>query len=696
MSDDESYPKSFGPYLRYAISAGFRNFALLRRNVASVDRKPHSLFFLVKFHEAGKAGAFKSDLLAIDPNNPQLAVEFGPEEDNARHVTMIADKAVLEPRAFSAWNKHVSKVELSLPIAPTSPDKEIPRNLIQRWSEDSLSSAKLLIGVLDDGCPFAAAEFLRTLNPARTRVRAIWDQDETRKVVTINGREFGRAVTDFNFGREYLRESGGSGGPIGLNEWIQRYTIAPTNIIAEDQCYADADFRRLAPSRSHGAHVMDVIAGRVPTSSRIGPTKPNQDHRDPPSWQAGNPATDPACDADVVFVQFPESCMRDATGVWLKAYVVRGIYYIMSCADPQNTKDVIVNLSYGPTTGPHDGTHELETALAELVAEFDGSPGKPRLQVVLAAGNSYLTAGHVQYVRNAHHHHDHVEWKWRLPPDNTVLCFAEIWMDSAYAQNVNVTLTSPSGVVYNPTPPPLPPPAPGNPPPFVPAGLDVPIAGGNNDTMWRLQVEPTVVAPNVTAAEHGDYTIRVSNIPHGAVVDAYIARSDPNMGVVTGAKLSHFVDAKWQQTRAAEASCKYVHGEFSNHGSLVHRLGTLNGIATDTNARIHVAGGDMLMDGRKAPYASAGPARGNPGTRRTGPDYALFCDENYALEGVLAGGTRSGVVFRLIGTSAAAPQLARQIAKVTVGLPFPHPTRVPSPNDIVEIEKRGGGDVEPP
>lgn len=693
MAESESYPTSFGPYLRYAITTGFRNFALLRRNVHSVDKKPHSLFLLVRFHEAGMAGDFKRDLQAVDPKNTEFAIEFGPDEVNARHVTVIADKAVVASATFEVWNKYVSKVELSLPMSPTKADKETPRNIVQRWSEDGLSSAKLLIGVLDDGCPFAAAQFLRTLNPASTRVRAIWDQDEGRQPIKIEqqgkDRFFGRTLQDFNFGLEYLRDS--TEQQIGLDEWIRRYAIPPTNSIAEDRCYADADFRRLAPRESHGAHVMDLIAGRVPTSSRIGPTRLNQDHRDPPSWKAGDPATDPACDADVVFVQFPESCIRDATGVWLQAYVVRGIRYIMSCADPHSTKDVIVNLSYGPTTGPHDGTHELETALAELVAEFDGSPGKPRLQVCLAAGNSYLSRGHVQYVRNGHHHPDHVEWIWRLPPDNTVLCFAEIWMDSASAQNVSVTLTSPSGIVYNPTPPP----PPNTPPVLAPAGLDVPITLGN-DTMWRLQVEPTVIAPNVSAAEHGDYTIRVSQLPHGAVLDAYIARSDPNMGEVTGAKLSHFVDAKWQQTRAAEASCNYVHGEFSNRGSLVHRLGTLNGIATDTNPRIHVAGGDMLMDGRKSAYASAGPARGNPGTRRSGPDYALFCDENYALEGVLAGGNRSGAVFRLIGTSAAAPQLARQVAKVTAGLPFPHATRIPSPNDIVEIEKRGGGDIEPP
>jgi hypothetical protein len=47
-------------------------------------------------------------------------------------------------------------------------------------------------------------------------------------------------------------------------------------------------------------------------------------------------------------------------------------------------------------------------------------------------------------------------------------------------------------------------------------------------------------------------------------------------------------------------------------------------------------------------------------------------------------------VFRLIGTSAAAPQLARELAKPA----FPPATNVLSPNDIVEIEKRGGGDLE--
>jgi hypothetical protein len=172
---------------------------------------------------------------------------------------------------------------------------------------------------------------------------------------------------------------------------------------------------------------MDVFAGRLPTSSRVGPPR---ERRDPPSWE---PGVDPAACADVVFVQFSEPCIRDATGVWLKDYVVQGIQYILSFAKPYVTKNVVINLSYGPTTGPHDGTAELEMALTALVNQFDGTHGKPKLEIALPAGNAYFGEGHVVFARRTAKDPDHVEWTWRLPPDNAVLCFAEIWMETAAA-----------------------------------------------------------------------------------------------------------------------------------------------------------------------------------------------------------------------------------------------------------------------
>ena len=151
----------------------------------------------------------------------------------------------------------------------------------------------------------------------------------------------------------------------------------------------------------------------------------------------------------------------------------------------------------------------------------------------------------------------------------------------------------------------------------------------------------------------------------------------------TGARRSHFVDPKWEQTRSAKASCTYVDGEFDKTGSLIHRYGTLNGIATADVSSVHVAGGYILANGRKSPYSSAGPARGGS---RLGPDYALPCDESYALQGIRAGGNRSGSVFRLIGTSAAAPQLARWISS----------TATLVATDPSEPEKRGKGNLGPP
>ena len=682
-------PNCFDPYLRYAISTDFGNFQFVDEKTRFFDEKNFKLFLLVELKEAELVAVFEKEM-----TNPEFdrdfAAEFGPNVGHTRYATMRCRKAaVIDSRALHLWREYVSKVELSLPVKPTSIEALIKKGAtIDRSQEGKYPPGSLLIGMLDDGCPFAAAHFLNTPASAGpiTRVLAIWDQNQGKPPVDVydgsgNLCRFGQQPSDFTYGLEFRRDFAapvGSPRQMGLDEWIQLHST-PTGIIDEDGCYADAKFKSLARRQSHGGHVMDVFAGQIPTSSRLGPSPPG-DRRDPPSWKTG---TDPACRADLVFVQFSEDCIRDATGVWLKTYVVQGIQYILSFADPVKTKNVVINLSYGPTTGPHDGTAELEAALTALVTEFDGTPGKPKLEIVLAAGNAYLSEGHVFFTRHATHQPDHVEWIWRLPPDNSVLCFAEVWMRKNHANGVIVTLTSPSGLVSKSTTGPIPPPT-GVPFPSF-TGAYAPLAWGNN-TVWLLAVEPTIAASGFVP-EHGDWTIRVDGVGVNARVHAYVARSDPNMGVRTGARRSHFVDHNWELNHSAAAGCKYRDGEFDKAGSRIHRDGTLNGIATAHDASVHVAGGYIISNGRKSPYSSAGPARHGP---RIGPDVVLPCDESYALGGIRAGGNRSGVVFRLTGTSAAAPQLARHIANP------PIPTARDVPTSTPEKHKRGGGDVDPP
>jgi hypothetical protein len=690
MPDGESYPKCFGSYLRYAISAHFEDFEFFD------ERENFKLFLLAEFHDPEKQDEFvallKGALEKSHPDLPPPSIELGPTDAAVplTFATLHAPTIAVTPVApgsavFKLWEDYILKVELSLPLKPSGlPPFDGKRRIIHKRYQDENASAPLLIGMMDDGCPFAAAQFLKRVPnaPISTRVRAIWDQNRNRQSVQVGTRFFGQVLTDFNFGLEYRRPSL-SADEIGLNDWISMHST-PAGLIDEDGCYADADFARLARQQSHGAHVMDVLAGLTPISSRIGPSR---DRRDPPSWAPGVSSADPACDADVVFVQFSDDCIRDATGVWLKAYVWEGIRYIMSFADPAVTKNVIINLSYGPTTGPHDGTAELEAALTELVTMYDGIHNKPKLDIFLAAGNAYLSEEHVTFTGDSQH--TEVEWIWRLPPDNTVLCFAEIWTDDiTSAEDISVTLTSPSGkvqlisassVVSTTLP--------------TPGGTHPQLIGPvvwGNDRMWLLEVGPTVAAPGVYSNEHGDWKIKVSGVDPDVQIDAYVARTDPNMGVTTGAKRSFFVDPIWERSRSAAASCTFVDGEFDNTGSLVSRFGTLNGIATANDAPVHVAGGYILLDGRKSTYSSAGPSRNYPTSPRFGPDYVLPCDESYALQGILAGGTRSGSVFRLIGTSVAAPQLARQFVKATYPQPLNFSTAPPEP------EKRGAGDLPPP
>ena len=609
-------------------------------------------------------------------HNTELVVVLGAVsffEKSSRYATARCKiAAVTSHDALVVWETYVSRVELSLPMRQQPEVTLAPVHLHEREHD-------LLIGVLDDGCPFASERFLT--DPGETRLLAIWDQDLREKKITDGSGTwvFGEIPHGFHYGHEFRRVPGqplpGHPTPLSLDRWIARHSTA--NFIDEDRCYSEAKFRTLKFRASHGAHVMDILAGPTPTSSRV-----SLDRLNPPTFVLAN---DNASKADIVFVQFSRACIEDPTGVWLDAYVLDGLRYILNFAVAHGGfvryRNVVVNLSYGRTTGPHNGSALLEQALTELVTVYDGSPGKPKLDISLAGGNYYLTDNHVVF-KNETKESASFEWTWRLPPDNTSLCFAEIWMSNGGLEFVEVSLTSPSGVIFTSTVV------------YAPAGVGPPIVWGANDTMWRLQVEATVLKPRYGAvAEHGLYTIRVAGVPKGKEVHGYVARTDPNMDVPPGPKPSFFVDEDWEQERAASAGCTYVDGEFDNDGNFVSRYGTLNGIDTAEIGRLHVAGSYNLLYERKSPYSSAGPARDGPLPFREGPDYLMLGDDLPTLRGVPAGGNRSGVVFRLIGTSAAAPQLGRWVADEG-----PDPTKVinpPLPGDVEGVEQSGAGSLNP-
>ena len=179
---------------------------------------------------------------------------------------------------------------------------------------------------------------------------------------------------------------------------------------------------------------------------------------------------------------------------------------------------------------------------------------------------------------------DHVEWTWRLPPDNSVLCFAEVWMKTAACQQCLRHPHITQRIIFaHPTSDPPPPPGLSFRPPGWTSrspGATTRCGGFKSNPPSFRRPRPISWPPNMGTGRSRSPVLR-----RCAEVHAYVARSDPNMGVLTGAKLSYFVDPNWERTRSAEASCKYVDGEFDKTGSLIYRHGTLNGIATAKDAR---------------------------------------------------------------------------------------------------------------
>jgi len=183
---------------------------------------------------------------------------------------------------------------------------------------------------------------------------------------------------------------------------------------------------------------------------------------------------------------------------------------------------------------------------------------------------------------------------------------------------------------------------------------------------------------------HGRWTLSVKPVRGNGtdVAHAYLARNDYNFGGVRRGKPSHF----WLETYDPERfmrSREYDRPLPPNSpppGVTIRSTGSMSGLAT--GARSNVAAGYRISDKQPALYSSSGPSRGT----RQGPDWAYPTDESRVFTGLISWGTRSGASVRMMGTSAAAPQYARQI-NVCGKAALPPPGDPPSAAD----PRRGWG-----
>jgi hypothetical protein len=494
---------------------------------------------------------------------------------------------------------------------------------------------KVVTGIIDEGLAFAHSRFLRG---SGTRIEYFWDQGEPNP----------NPLPNWDYGRELTK--GDVGAVWGIDHWLNACTYA--GLVDEDEVYRRTGFvdfgqpghKATARRGSHGTHVMDLACGYEP---------------------AGAPA-----DRPIVCVQLPARTTEDTSGATLGPQVIDALHYIVdraariAAANGGAALPIVVNLSYGTLAGPHDGTSLLEAAIADLAAAHQAERGVP-LQVVLPAGNSYLSRCHARFslaagmARSLH---------WRVLPDDATESSLEIWLPYPIAggapPRVRVRVTSPAGDAT----------------PWIAEGggyewatpgdvlcklrYYTPLETGTRGCIV-VSLPPTASHdPELAVAPSGTWRIRVRNPGSAAIqdIDGWIQRDDTPYGYPVRGRQSRFDDPSY---RRFDDGGREI--EVDDPASYVKRAGTINAIATGTHAV--VIAGSRRSSRKQAKYSAAGPIVNPAPGQPNGPDAMAVSEDSDACGGLLAAGTRSGSVVAMNGSSVAAPQIARWIAGEWAALP---------------------------
>lgn len=584
-------------------------------NWAADERLRHADPYLVWFDLTNFAGVAVSQVTGV-----RVLVELNPDRTKGGSRFVVSQVAMAEVDKLCSLMKRgvVNRFELSVPLigsdqAPSRPELE-PR-LMHAGDEPAggrpFVGSRAVVGFVDHGCAFANAKFRTWLNSEsgwHTRVAAIWDQGRQTASVT---HLVWSVPNEFGYGVQTLRdyrsgvESRGQATYQRLDQYINAYRTG--NDIDETRCYANSGYEASRHVATHGTHMMDVATGfPSPVQSVLGVPD----------------AGDTAHDVDIVFVQLPSRVSgRQVTGM-LRAHVLDGLRYIVSCAP--KTAAVTVNLSYGAYAGPHDGTAMIEEAIDELIDRHS-----PRLKVVVAAGNSYDKALHAKLavpggkVRR---------FQLALLPDDPTENFVEFWLPDA-----------PDGLTVR----------------VVPSGCHVAhdegwigpgeagswqvdgsivcalvfprkVCQGRVGSMLLLATAPTQVGTSRTAAPYGRWQVEFRNQTDEAVhVKAWCERDEAVLGSEAGPRQARFC-------LDSEAT---VTGENS-----------LNCLAYGTKT---VVVGAYVVDGAVAQYSSTDVSRK--------PTVLAPADESSINQGLAATAVLSNATVRLNGTSVAAACVTRML-----------------------------------
>lgn len=502
--------------------------------------------------------------------------------------------------AGTDWQRHILRAELGPPL--------VALPLLDGWPKRKPGGAihRVAMGVIDQGIAFAHPRFR---SKAGTRIAAVWQQDRA----IIDAPSINAVVANGSDEDTIYRKLGG----LALHV---------------------SGYKPLAMRRAHGTQVLDLMAGY-----------------DPAVDQRARP---------IIAVDMPESAVGDPAGSLLTPYAAFGLLWIALFAEmlraEGETLPVVVNLSYGPNEGPHDGSGLLERLMDHITQMFAGS--ETPLTVVVAAGNARQARLHAQAeiaVGGTQLLH------WRLQPCGRTPSQSELWFDAG--AKVEVTLTSPDGraVKVNSQQSQDRWPAVGL------AAVQADYSVQNSYVCVTLSTGATQADPesvvSTPVVPSGRWTLAIENKGTApCTVRGWIRRSDTQAGRRAKGRQSYFDEESY--SRFMDSGVPQLYDPAPPE--VVRRAATLSGATAGHST--FVIGGYVDAVAQPARYSSQGP-HFNPQRSRGAPDWLERSDDSLTCRGVLAAGNRAGAVTEMNGTSAAAPQAARRIADLiaTTGSPLP-------------------------
>ena len=518
-------------------------------------------------------------------------------------------------------DKSVVRVLLAEPLLPPRGLRlrraDAPRVKLPERGPHSGPRSKLLLGIVDNGCPFAHQE-LR--DGATTRVVSLWDQDGNV------GAGLGAIPHDFGYGRVLDRAD--------LDRLIRAATSRDGSV-DEDFCYRLAGYDQVSRRQTHGAHSLGLLIGG---QQNLRATVPSNFDRN----VNRNPLDRALCaPTDIAFVQLPQALMDCVSVAALEQHALDGFRHILKVGKDAGYEGVRISFGYESWVGPHDGSSWFEAAVAELFD--DGLP----LEIYMSAGNSRNRRAHAALRPRD----GKATVRWHVPAGNEIPIFLEVWLPPRVITKVEMQLRTPDGSCVT-----------------VPAkrtGSRVHAAHGNavmavcsshalgsRQGVALMRIAPThTLSVGSPRAPHGIWELSLSGLPdESGEIHARLGRVQGDSNSPRAFQQPEFVDRFADELRKADESGT-LNGHACGKGTVV--CGVFYSKSFPYGKVLEDFGPSLIERGRSTGYSGAGPT----GTRAR-PDVSLPMEDGIYDEGTMSIGTRSGSVWRMRGTSTAAPAAA--------------------------------------